>query len=321
MWPFQLQIDLFVLNMVHQFPGRFQGKVVAITGGASGVGAALTRRYVAEGAKVLIADMCETEKGQSFVQELPEGSVHFHQCDISDADQATSVVTAAIEKFGDLDIVHNNASAFAWGAIPDMDPEHWARVFKVGVDGPFHICRAAITHMRKQTTKKQRGAIVNTLSTSGLSGDKGLGCYCAAKAALANLTRAMGADHALEGIRVNGVAPGWINTPMSASLSATPAVRELVASSTPMHRPAEPEEIAAVATFLASEDASFVTGAGEHPLSCKRRAVVWLTSILSVECRWWPIGLEPNAIVGRSAPGKPMLGGHSTIDYLTSFPN
>lgn len=144
-------------------------------------------------------------------------------------------------------------------------------MFEIGVDGPFHICRAAIPHFRKQVHKKQRGAIINTLSTAGLVGDKGLGCYCAASAALANLTRVMGADHALEGIRVNGVAPGWINTPMSASLSASPAVKELVANSTPMHRPAEPEEIAAVATFLASEDASYVTGAGEYPTHYRHR--------------------------------------------------
>ncbi|KIX96490.1 uncharacterized protein Z520_07756 [Fonsecaea multimorphosa CBS 102226] len=290
--------------MVHEFPGRFQGKVVAITGGASGVGAALTRRYVAEGAKVLIADLCDVERGQKFADEFPKSTVLFHQCDIGDPAQAAGLVTAAINQLGDLDIVHNNASAFAWGAIPDMDPESWTRVFKVGVDGPFHICRAAISHMRNQEGKKQRGAIINTLSTSGLIGDKGLGAYCAAKAALANLTRAMGIDHAPEGIRVNGVAPGWINTPMSAALSATPAVHELVAGSTPMHRPAEPEEIAAVAMFLASEDASFVTGAG---MKVHEPQATWRSNIggpPSMECRWWSSGFKSNAVTGPGTSGE-----------------
>jgi meso-butanediol dehydrogenase/(S,S)-butanediol dehydrogenase/diacetyl reductase len=247
--------------MVLQIPARFEGKVVAITGGASGVGAAMTRRYIAEGAFVLIADMCERAKGDSFVAELEKGKAFFHQVDISDTEGATTVVTEAIKQFGTIDVVHNNASAFAWGTIPDMDPEQWTKVFNVGVNAPFHICRAALTEMRK----KGSGSIVNTISTSGLGGDQGLGCYCAAKAALANLTKAMGTDHAREGIRVNAIAPGWIDTPMSAALSATPEVRELVASSTPMHRPGSPEEIAAVAMFLASEDASFVTGSGMSP--------------------------------------------------------
>lgn len=245
-------------KMVLQIPNRFRDKVVAITGGASGVGAALTRRYVAEGARVLVADMCDRTKGEGFVAELEKGKAYFHQVDISEPAAATSVVTEAINQFGTIDIVHNNASAFAWGAIPDMDTEQWTKVFNVGVHAPFHICRAAIAEMRK----KGAGSIVNTISTSGLVGDKGLGCYCAAKAALANLTKAMGTDHAPEGIRVNAIAPGWIDTPMSVALSATPEVRELVASSTPMHRPGSPEEIAAVAMFLASEDATFVTGVG-----------------------------------------------------------
>ncbi|TVY38471.1 Dihydroanticapsin 7-dehydrogenase [Lachnellula subtilissima] len=256
--------------MVLTFPGRFEGKVVAITGGASGVGAALTTRYVAEGAKVLVADFCAVEKGTAFVSQFPKDSVYFHRVDIGDAEEATSVVTMAITQFGRIDIVHNNASMFAWGTIPEMNPETWKRVFQVGVDGPFYICRAAIPHMAKQGG----GSIVNTLSTTATIGDVGLGAYCAAKAALGNLTRVMAADHALENVRVNAVVPGWIDTPMSTSLSATPKVRALVAQSTPMRRPADPREIASVAMFLASDDASFVTGSlytADGGLTCQSR--------------------------------------------------
>jgi len=256
--------------MVLSFPGRFEGKVVIVTGGASGVGEALTKRYVSEGAKVLVADFCDTEKGTTFVSQFPKGSVYFHRCDIGDSESAAGLVSMTITQFGRVDIVHNNASAFAWGTIPEMDPESWKRVFRVGVDGPFYICRAAIPQMIKQGG----GAIVNTLSTSALNGDVGLGAYCAAKAALGNLTRAMAADHAQQNIRINAVAPGWINTPMAAALSATPEVHALVAQSTPMRRPADPREIAAVATFLASDDASFVTGSiytADGGLTCQSR--------------------------------------------------
>lgn len=252
--------------MVHQFPGRFASKVVAITGGASGVGAALTRRYVAEGAKVLIADICDEAKGRSFISQFPAAMVYFHRCDISTEEGARSVVTKTIEQYNDLDIIHNNASANAWGPIPDMDPAQWTRVFKVGVDAPFYICREAIPYMRKQTHKAERGCIINTVSTAGLVGDKGLAAYSAAKAALANLTRAMAADHAQEGIRINSIAPGWIDTPMAGALSATPDIRKLVEESTPLGRPATPDEIASCLMFLASDDASFVTGAGKSTM-------------------------------------------------------
>jgi meso-butanediol dehydrogenase/(S,S)-butanediol dehydrogenase/diacetyl reductase len=245
--------------MVHTFPGRFSGKVVAITGGASGMGAAMVERYVAEGAKVLIADMCPVEKGQQLASRYPKGLVYFHRVDISDSEQATSVVTETIKQFGDIDIVHNNASAVVWGAVDEMDPSQWSRCFKVGVDGPFWICRAVIPHFKK----KQGGNIINTISTAGLIGDKGFACYCAVKAALANLTRAMAGDHAQHGIRINAVAPGWCDTAMATALSATPEIKEMVASSTPMHRPGTPAELAAVLMFLASDDASFVTGVGK----------------------------------------------------------
>ncbi|KAK7207662.1 hypothetical protein BZA70DRAFT_287012 [Myxozyma melibiosi] len=243
--------------MVHEFPGRFSGKIVAITGAASGMGAAMTKRYIAEGAKVLVADMCDEKKGKAFISQFPEGTAYFYRVDISTPEAAASVVTETIKQFGDLHIVHNNAAAVAWGKIPDMDPKAWHRVFQVCVDAPFYIMREAIPYMQK----KKYGVIVNTVSSAGLIGDLGLGCYCAAKAALANLTRAMGADHAQEGIRINAVAPGWTRTAMTEALSATPEVHELVASTTPMHRPGEPEELAAVMMFLASDDASDVTGA------------------------------------------------------------
>ncbi|OCK80950.1 3-oxoacyl-reductase FabG [Lepidopterella palustris CBS 459.81] len=237
------------------FPNRFKDKIVAITGGASGLGAAMATRYIAEGAFVVVLDMCSEEKGQEFISQFPPGRAHFHRCDIGSEEGAAQVVQTAVSVFGGLDILHNNASAFAWGQIPDIPTDKWSRVFRVGVDAPFFICRAAIPEMRK----RGGGAIVNTASTAGLIGDTGLGCYNAAKAALVNLTRAMGADHAREGIRINAIVPGWMDTPMTMAFKATKEAEEIVASSVPMHRAGQPEEVAAAALFLASEDASYIT--------------------------------------------------------------
>lgn len=249
--------------MVHLFPGRFDGKVVAITGGASGIGAAMVTRYIAEGAKVLVADMCDQSKGDEFVSNFPKDQVYFHHVDISDPAQARSVVTKTLEQFGDIDIIHNNAAYPTYSQIPDTKPEEWRRVFEVSLDAPFYICQEAIPIMKKRTDKKTRGVIINTLSTAGLIGDEGLGAYSAAKAGLANLTRSMAGDHAPDGIRINAIAPGWTRTQMTTAMSATPEIYEKVASSVPMHRPGEPEELAAALLFLASDDASFITGSGE----------------------------------------------------------
>jgi meso-butanediol dehydrogenase/(S,S)-butanediol dehydrogenase/diacetyl reductase len=277
--------------MVLEFPKRFEGKVVAITGGASGIGAAMTKRYIAEGAKVLVADMCDDTKGKDFVSRFSQGKAYFHRCDISDAAQATSVVTKTIEQFGDIDIIHNNAAAVAWGQIPDMDFKNWSRVFQVGLDAPFHICQAAIPYMKQQAHKKTRGVIINTISSAGMIGDEGLGCYAAAKAGLANLTRSMAADHAPDGIRINGVAPGWTNTAMSSALAADPEIAKILSGAIPMDRPGEPDELAAVMLFLASDDASYVTGSGKFVLKfCLKECFLTYTSrqfgmLTVVSCR------------------------------------
>lgn len=228
---------------------------MVVTGGASGLGAAMVTRYISEGARVLVADM-NPVTGSEFCAKFPSGSAIFFECDIGTPEGATAVITTAVEKLGGIDIIHNNASAFGWGSVVDMNPEHWHRVFRVGVDAPFYIARAAIPEMRK----RGGGAIINTASTCGLTGDTGLACYTAAKAALVNLTRSMAGDHGMENIRVNAVVPGWMDTPMAAALKATPEAFEACASANPMHRPGQPEEVAAAAMFLASDDASFITG-------------------------------------------------------------
>jgi NAD(P)-dependent dehydrogenase (short-subunit alcohol dehydrogenase family) len=123
--------------MVVNFPGRFANKLVAVTGGASGLGAAMVKRYVSDGARVCVADM-NRKSGEEFCSQFPKDTAFFHECDIGTPEGAESVVTAAVKHLGGLDILHNNASAFAWGSVEEIDPKNWDRVFRVGIHGPFY---------------------------------------------------------------------------------------------------------------------------------------------------------------------------------------
>ena len=150
----------------------------------------------------------------------------------------------------------NNAGIGAFGKTPDLDPEVWLRTFAVDVHSVFYGCRAAIPLLRE----RGGGCIVNTASISGLAGDYGLSAYNAAKGAVVNYTRAVALEHARENIRVNAVCPGPVETPLAQSLLRHPRVAEAYARAIPMGRAGRAEEVAAVAAFLASDDASYVTG-------------------------------------------------------------
>lgn len=293
--------------MVAPIPNRFAGKVVAITGGASGIGAAMAARYVAEGARVLIADICAVETGEAFATQLnstmteaatppdsPKVAV-FHQCDLLIPEEAAGVVTATIEAFGTIDILHNNAGSVIISTVPNMQPDKWHKMYKLHVDAPFYASRAAVQHMLTKpatdNNKKSRGVIINTVSTAGVRGESGMAAYSSSKAALVSLTQVMAVDHAMDGIRVNAVAPGYTKTPLATIL---PNVLDVLSNQLPMHRAAEAEEVVSTMMFLASEEASYVTGAGNwflYALECARRSshiIQKLTpSLNSLECRRW----------------------------------
>ncbi|MFM2370379.1 MAG: hypothetical protein RIS85_101 [Pseudomonadota bacterium] len=235
---------------------RFSGKVAIATGGASGIGAAFVRRLHDEGASVMIADL-DAEKGAALAAEL--GSrVACRQIDVSDFDAVTELAQATEAAFGGIDILFNNAGIGCFGETPDLEIDQWKRVIAINLDAVFFGAKAVIPYMRR----RGGGAIVNTASASGLAADFGFTAYNAAKAGVINYTRCLAIDHAKDGIRANAICPGPVDTPLlTTGVDAIAGLRDNWEQRVPMNRFARPEEIAAVAAFLASDDASYLTGA------------------------------------------------------------
>lgn len=236
----------------------FAGKVVLITGGASGMGAATAREFTEAGANVIILDQHEAHAERV---ALEIGADPPLIGDVSDSGFCTQAVGATVDRFGRLDILVNCAGIIVRAdAIGTSDAE-WQRIMSVNVNGIFYMCRAAIRPMKKQ----QSGAIINFGSIWGDIGAAGVVAYCATKGAVHQMTKAMALDHAEDGIRINAVAPGEVNTPMLASGRPSPPteadLRRLAETTIPMKRLADPAEIAKVVLFLASDAASYMTGA------------------------------------------------------------
>lgn len=235
---------------------RFEGKVVAISGAASGIGLAAATRFAAEGARLALCDLqaerlAEAASGVS----VGNGDVWTQAVDVSDGAAYAAFVDAAAARFGQLDVLVNNAGIGCFGHVDEITAEAWRRTLAVDLDAVFFGSRAALPHLRKT-----HGCIVNTASISGLFGDPGLAAYNVAKAGVVNLTRNMAVDHAPEGIRVNCICPGGVGTPMLKAHMRDAAIMEEYAQLTPLGRVGTPEEMAASICFLASKDASYITG-------------------------------------------------------------
>lgn len=239
--------------------GRLEGKVAVITGAASGIGAAAARLFVEEGARVALGDLNEGE-GQALARSLDEQAgarvALFLRTDVAQLRDLEALVAAAEQGFGRLDVMFNNAGIGSFGDTVSIEVEAWRHVIEVDLHGVFHGCRAAIPALRRAGG----GVILNTASISGLGADHGFGAYNAAKAAVINYTRTLALDHAPDRIRANAICPGLIETALTqGSLQLEPLARAWC-EAIPLKRPGQPEEVAKVALFLASDDASYVTG-------------------------------------------------------------
>lgn len=235
--------------------GRSTGKVVIVTGGGSGIGAATAHRFGAEGATVVVTGRTQ-EKLDKVVADAPAGSTLVAKvADTSDEQAVSQLVADVVAEHGRLDTLVNNAAVNEPGTVAELDTDAWRRIMATDVDGVFFASRAALPALREAG-----GSIVNVGSVSGLGGDWGMAAYNAAKGAVVNLTNAMALDHGGEGVRVNAVHPSLTATEMSEGVrdddGAMASFRQR-----PMGRAAEPAEVADVIAFLASHDARFVNGA------------------------------------------------------------
>lgn len=239
---------------------RLAGRVALVTGAGHGIGRATALRLAREGARVGVVEL-RREAGEETVAVLRAEGLEGEAwaADVADEDEVERVVAGAVERFERIDILHSNAGVLLPGTAVEARLDDWDRTFAVNVRAAFLLARAVIPAMRAQRS----GAIVFTGSTAGLMGEARLAAYCASKAALVNLTRQLAADYSRDGVRVNCVCPGWIDTGFNAPVLQGVGDEELaglIDATVPLGRQGTPEEIAAVVAFLASDDASLVTG-------------------------------------------------------------
>ena len=239
-----------------------RNKVALITGGASGIGRATALLFAREGAAVAIVDI-NAELGQSAVKEIETlgGKAIFIACDVTKAEDCQRAVETTVAAFGGLDILFNNAGIIRRADVLTTTEAEWDRVMAVNVKSIFLMSKVAIPHIEK----RGGGSIINTSSGWGLKGGGNAVSYCASKGAVTNMTRAMAIDHGRQNIRVNAVCPGDTDTPMLCNEAKQLGQLEkefmAEAGSRPLGRYAQPLEIATTVLFLASNAASYVTGA------------------------------------------------------------
>ena len=237
--------------------GRLEGKAAVVTGGSGGIGSATLRRFVAEGASVVCADVAD-ERGEKLIAELQSagGNARYVHCDVTSLDDVNAAVASCIDAYGRIDVMFNNAATSTGGYVADLDPDGWDYSLRVMLTASMYGMKACIPHMLERGS----GSSVNTSSVYGLVASPGNAPYCAAKAGLINLTKTAAVEYARKGIRVNAICPGVVDTPMFDQVLAVGLkTREEAVAMHPIERLIEPEEVANLVLFLASDEASAIT--------------------------------------------------------------
>ena len=238
---------------------RFEDKAVLVTGASSGIGAAAARAFGEAGAQVMVSGLDEAGSRATAEAITAAGGEagHLHG-DLADRDICRRLFDESLSYLDRLDVLVNNAGLSRRGTVEDLSDDDWDLTLAVDLSAVFFMSRAAIPVMKRQGG----GAIVNTASELAIVATRNQAAYCAAKAGVLQFTKAMALDHARDGIRINAVCPGPVDTPLLASgREDREAALIAIAEETPMGRLGRPEEIAAAILFLASDDASFMTGA------------------------------------------------------------
>lgn len=235
---------------------RFEGKTAIVTGGGNGIGRACVAQLVSEGARVAVVDVVEPTAVEGLADELKDapGEVRAFQADVSDAERVRELVDQLFDEWERLDVLVNSAGIVRDGLMGTMTSEQWRQVLEVNLFGTYNFCRAATQPMMMQRS----GSIVNFSSTAAEFGARGQVNYAASKGGVNGLTRCLAKELAPRKVRVNAVAPGMIETGMSAAVRslAGPRLKEII----PLRRIGQPEEVARVVAFLASDEASYLTG-------------------------------------------------------------
>lgn len=232
--------------------GRLNNKIAIITGGASGIGKMMTRRFQQEGATVIVADINEEALKKVSEQE----NTHGMKLDVASENSWKTLLEKVMEQFGKIDILVNNAGITSEKPVAEIDYEDWEKLSKVNGFGAFLGLKHTIPYMEKQGA----GSVVNLSSVTAQVG-MGLNAYSASKGSVRAISKAAATQYGKNGVRVNAVFPGVIETPMSKGLESSSEALQRINAMTPLSRLGKPEEVANAILFLASDEASFITGA------------------------------------------------------------